>query len=584
MRRILFRVFRPASGRAYAEKAPALNFVVRKPSAANRIRFGALMLGLAFIVLASQMTAVVRDGQNPDERRSVAAPVSQWRADIVDRNGELLATNAQTHSLYAHPQEMSQEHISRGLEGLGAIFPDLDAERLRRQFTQSRKFIWIRDRVSPRQMQAVIEIGVPGLHFGKRQTRIYPNGRLGSHILGGTRYGREDVNWAEILGVGGVEKGLEPMLTDKASGIKSVTLSMDLKLQGIVEEVLAHGVELYSATAGAAILMDARTGEILSLASFPDFDPNNRDDYFKQTNSDYGPLFNSAIQGVYELGSTFKVFAAAQAIDLGLVNASTMIETTGLRTAGKTIKDYFGYGEPIPVEQVVVKSSNVGAARLGLMIGGVRQQEFLEWLGLTRVTNIEVAEAGIAKPLLPGRWGRHSTITVSFGHGISVSPAHLASAYAVFANGGCRVDATLLKREGELPGCDRVISETTSRTVADMLGKVVREGTATKANLDSVQVGGKTGTADKVRPNGGYYKDRVIATFASVFPVDEPRYVLVVTLDEPTTNDGSKWQRGAGNTVVPVAGEIISRVSPFLLAMNIGDDQERESAAVGQPN
>ena len=549
----------------------------QRPSAtvlagAQRIRFGALMLGLAFLVLASQLTAVVLDGGAVEGTSDRSQPGQGHRADIVDRNGVILATNAQTHSLYAHPHEMSENDVERIIRQFAAIFPGLDVDRIGSQLNPKRKFVWIRNRISPRQMQAVNEIGAPGLHFGKREARIYPNGRLGSHVLGGTKYGIEDVNRAEIEGVGGVEKGLEQKLLDRPDGNRQMALSLDLRLQGIVEEILADGVSLYSAIAGAAVLMDARTGEVLSLASFPDFDPNNRDEYFRNTKSDRGPLFNIAVQGLFELGSTFKIFAAAQALDLGLVNADTLIDTKSIRHGGRVIEDYFGNGEPISVEQVIVKSSNVGAARLGLMIGKTRQRQFMQRLGFSEPTGLEVFESRISRPLLPDRWSEHSTITISFGHGLAVSPVHLAAAYASLVNGGCKVVPTILRVDTAQAECDRIVSRSTSVHVSQMLGQVVQKGTATRAQLDTVAVGGKTGTADKVRPNGGYYEDKVVATFASIFPVERPQFVLILTLDEPTTNDGSKWQRGAGNTVVPVAAEIISRVAPFLLAKKIGDE------------
>ena len=545
----------------------------------QRILFGAVMFGLCFLVLASQLTAVVLEG------RATKTTFDDWeerqkqRADIVDRNGRMLATNAQTHSLYAHPYEMSAGDVERIMEEFVVIFPDLDLERLGSQLNPNRKFVWIRSRISPRQMQAVNEIGVPGLHFGKREARIYPNGKLGSHVLGGTKYGVEDVKWAEIVGVRGVEKELEPLLLDLPEGKQELLLSVDLRLQGIVEEVLAHGVKLYHARSGSAVLMDANTGEVLSLASYPDFDPNNRDEYFRKTKSDHGPLFNNAVQGLFELGSTFKIFAAAQALDLGLVNTDTLIDTRKLRIGGRVIKDYLGDGEPITVEQVIVKSSNVGAARLGIMIGKARQRQFMERLGFGEPTGLEVSESRISKPILPARWGELSTVTISFGHGLAISPVHLATAYASIVNGGCKVVPTILRVEVISDECDRVVSKSTSRQVSQLLGEVVNSGTATKARMDTVSVGGKTGTADKVHPNGGYYDDRVIATFASVFPIEQPQFVLVLTLDEPTTNDGSKWQRGAGNTAVPVAAEIISRVSPFLLAKRIADESEDDPAS-----
>ncbi len=582
LRTTLFGIGSLRAGWAKARMGRRLRSPAAELAGKRRIRFGALMLGLAFLVLATQLTAVVLDGRVAEGSANRSQLGQGHRADIVDRNGVILATNAQTHSLYAHPHEMSGHDVERILREFAVIFPDMDIDRVGAQLNPKRKFVWIRSRISPRQMQAVNEIGAPGLHFGKREARIYPNGRLGSHVLGGTKYGLEDVNWAEIEGVGGVEKGLEHLLLDLPEGERQLALSLDLRLQGIVEEILANGVSLYSAIAGAAVLMDARTGEVLSLASFPDFDPNNRDEYFRKTKSDRGPLFNIAVQGLFELGSTFKIFAAAQALDLGLVNTDTLIDTRSIKRSGRVIEDYFGNGQPISVEKVIVKSSNVGAARLGMMIGNTRQRHFMQRLGFSEPTGLEVSESRISRPLLPDRWGEHSTITISFGHGLAVSPVHLAAAYASLVNGGCRIAPTILRVDTAPSECDRIVSRSTSVHVSRMLGQVVQKGTATRAQLDTVAVGGKTGTADKVRPNGGYYEDRVVATFASIFPVERPQYVLVLTLDEPSTNDGSKWQRGAGNTVVPVAAEIISRVAPFLLAKKIANEDAIGAGTAGE--
>jgi len=311
--------------------------------------------------------------------------------------------------------------------------------------------------------------------------------------------------------------------------------------------------------------MDVHSGEVISMVSLPDFDPNNRPNPPTSGTPADSPLFNRAVQGVYELGSVFKIFAIAQAMDAGLINASTKIDTTSPMTWGRhRIRDYRNYGPELTATEVIVKSSNVGTARVALQLGGTRQREFLTKLGLTEPTPVELTEAPNAKPLLPRNWSDISTMTISYGHGLSASPLHLAAAYATMVNGGTKVSPTLIKQNHVARG-ERVISERTSRTVTDMLRAVVSRGTASFGDVPGYAVAGKTGTADKPRTNGGgYYDDKVFATFASVFPATDPRYVLIVTLDEPSENSGREPRRTAGWTAVPVAAEVIRRTAPLL--------------------
>jgi cell division protein FtsI (penicillin-binding protein 3) len=451
---------------------------------------------------------------------------------------------------------------------LAEIFPELDAKALERRFTDGRSFVWIRKVLSPEQMQKVHEIGDPGLLFGPREMRLYPNGTLAAHVLGGTSFGAEGVHSAEVIGVAGIEKALDARLRDPAQGGKPLTLSIDLTLQSTIEEVLAAGMGMLNAKGAAAILMDARTGEILALASLPTFDPNDRPNPLVDKNAEPGdsPLFNRAVQGVYELGSTFKIFAVAQAMELGLVNPQTLVDANAPMIWGKhKIKEFEGhnYGPLLAVTDVIAKSSNVGTAHIALMIGPLRQQQFLKSLGFFEPTPLELVEAPGAKPLIPKKWPEIVTITTSYGHGMSASPMHLAAAYAAIANGGVMIKPTLLKREGPTTGV-RVMSEKTAADSVAMLRRVVLEGTATLGDVPGYEVAGKTGTADKPKKSGGYYHDKVVNTFASMFPASNPQYVLIVTLDEPQDDTLSETRRTAGWTAVPVAAEIIRRVAPLM--------------------
>jgi cell division protein FtsI (penicillin-binding protein 3) len=542
-----------------------------RDAARSRAEVRLLILGFAFFVAFSAIGArmgllAATDAAEPRSLASGAEILAQ-RADITDRNGRVLATNMLTHALYAHPKDMVDP--ARVAQELAAIFPELKAEDLKRRFTDGRSFVWLRKVLSPEQMQAVHDIGDPGLLFGPREMRLYPNGTLAAHVLGGTSFGAEGVNSAEVIGTAGVEKAMDARLRDPATSSDPMELSIDLTVQAAVEEILGAGMTMMNAKGGAAIIMDVRTGEILSLASLPAFDPNNRPNPVLPKDAEPGdsPLFNRAVQGVYELGSTFKIFATAQAMELGLVGPDTMVDANAPMQWGRhRIREFQNknYGPLLSVTDVIVKSSNVGTAKLALQIGGLRQQAFLKSLGFFDPTPIELIEAPGARPLLPAKWPEIVTITTSYGHGMSASPLHLAAAYATIANGGVTVKPTILKQDGPPPGGIRVMREDVADASVDMLRQVVVRGTASMAEVPGYEVGGKTGTADKPRRTGGYYDDKVINTFASVFPASDPRYVVLVTLDEPVETSGTEPRRTAGWTAVPVAAEITRRIAPLL--------------------
>lgn len=540
----------------------AMRDQARESAEGRLLMMGALLL-LAFLSIGFRMGVLA--ASEPTEPRASAsgAEILTQRADIVDRNGRILATNFVTHSLYAQPQMMIDP--VHAAQALGEIFPELEVAKLERQFTGKRKFVWVKRRISPEQMQMVHDIGEPGLLFGPREMRLYPNGRLAAHVMGGTSFGREGVDAAEIVGVAGVEKAFDEALRDPGRGDQPLELSLDLTIQSATEQVLSGGMKLLNARGAAAILMDVQTGEVISMVSLPDFDPNSRPNPLVEGVPSDSPLFNRAVQGVYELGSTFKPFAVAQALHEGLVSPSTMIDTKGpLRWGKYSIRDFHDYGPRLSVTDVIVESSNIGTARIAMEIGAERQQAFLGSLGLLEATPIELVEAPGAKPLLPKNWSEISTMTISYGHGLSTSPLHLASAYATIANGGVRVRPTILKTKEPAQG-EQVMSRAASDQMRSMLRQVVKRGTASIGEVEGYAVGGKTGTADKAKERGGgYYDDRVIATFASIFPAHDPRYVLVVTLDEPEDRTGDEPRRTAGWTAVPVAAEVIRRIAPLL--------------------
>lgn len=521
------------------------------------------MFFCAFMVIGLRMGALATS--EPEEPRAtvVGNAIIGQRSDIVDRNGRILATNLETHSLYAHPQDMIDPAYAAS--ELAHIFPELDEEKLLENFMGDRKFLWIRRQLSPEQLQAVHDIGSPGLLFGPREMRLYPNGPIAAHVLGGASYGREGVSSAEVIGVAGVEKYFDDFLRNPANEGAPLELSIDLTVQAAAEQVLHGGMTLMNAKGATSVLMDIHSGEVLSMVSLPDFDPNNRPRVLTTGDQSDSPLFNRAVQGVYELGSTFKIFAVAQAMELELVNPNTLIDTSGPLEWGRfKIRDFRDYGDELSTTDVIVKSSNIGTARVAMMIGADRQRAFLDDLGFLEPTSIEMVEAPTGKPLLPRQWSEISTMTISYGHGLSSSPLHLAAGYASLLNGGTRIEPTLLRQEAVEIG-PRVVRETVSTRARSMLREVVERGTASFGEVEGYAVAGKTGTADKPRETGGgYYDDKVIATFASVFPANDPQYVLVLTLDEPVETSGDEPRRTAGWTAVPVAAEMIRRIAPLL--------------------
>lgn len=522
-----------------------------------------LFFAVAFVAVGGRMASLAATDPTEPRANAAGASIVAQRADIVDREGRILATNMETFSLYAVPPQMIEpDHAATELV---RIFPDLDREKLLKDFTGKRKFLWIRKKLSPEQKQAVHDIGEPGLLFGPREMRLYPNGRLAAHVMGGASFGREGVHAAEVVGVAGVERLFDNALRDPANAGRPLQLSLDLSVQAASERVLYGGMKLMNAKGAASILLDVHTGEIISMVSLPDFDPNNRPRVLTEGDASDSPLFNRAVQGVYELGSTYKIFAAAQAMELGLANPGTIYDTRGpLRWGKHKIRDFRNYGNEMSLTKIIVKSSNIGSARVAQQIGIERQRDFLASLGLLEATPVELTEASGGKPLLPKNWSELSTMTISYGHGISATPMHLAAAYAAIANGGTVVRPTLLKQKGPQSG-DRVLSPAVAAASREMLRKVVTEGTASFGEVKGYAVAGKTGTADKPKENGpGYYDDKVINTFASMFPAHDPKYVLIVTLDEPVETSGDEPRRTAGWTVVPVAAEMIRRIAPML--------------------
>lgn len=518
-----------------------------------------MLVFLAVYVAAGARMSIVAltEPEEPQLARGERLP-GPVRGDIVDRNGALLAGNLPGWALYANPRFVLAPRETA--VKLADIFPDASPEGLENLLTRKSNFVWIKRPITPRQRQAVLELGNPGLAFAAREVRVYPSGRLAAHILGGVRTANEGVAFAELAGSAGIEHHQNARLSDPARSAEPLELSIDGTVQASVEHVLRAGVRYFAAEGGAAVLMKVRTGEIIAMSSLPDFDPNlpraPRDG-----DPAHHPRFSRAAQGIYEFGSAFKPITAALAIDAGLVDPETVIDTkTPVAYGRHRFTDHGRIRPAQSVTEIVMRSSNVGTIRMALDLGTERLRDGLERFGFLAPTGVELPEAQTARPRHPDDWTELTTITASFGHGVSISQLHLAAAYATMANRGLRVRPSLLKGGGEPGG--RAIGARTSGQMMRVLRETVLRGTAQRANVPGYELGGKTGTAEKTRPEGGYYSERVLSTFAGVFPTSRPEYVLVVSLDEPIDPESGKGE--ASRTSVPVAGEMLRRVGPLL--------------------
>ena len=530
-----------------------------------RLKFLVFSILLAFVAVGIRMAYFAIDpGQNSTLNRAESLNKVFNRGDILDRNGVLLASNLPAYSIYAHPKEIEKDKVDDFLDALAAIEPPIrfDRDSERQKLLSDKNFVWIHKRISPDQSQQVNKITIKGIYTGEREVRVYPNGRLAAHVLGGTAFGEEHVNKAEIVGVAGVEKFFNELLNNNDSGRTNLELSIDIRVQQILTEMLDLGIKRFGAKGGSAVLMNVHTGEIISLVSLPDFDPNRRAEFIITDTKDHNPLFNMVTQGIYELGSTFKIFSAAMALDKNYYQRDSIISTLPIQVRGKEFKNY-RYHTEMTVMEAVARSKNTAAIRMALDVGTEAQRKFLMDLGFGTKSGIQLQES--STPLVPSQkqWTNLTLATVSFGHGMSITPLHLASAYAILVNGGYKVYPTLLRANGIEEG-ERVISPKTSRDVVSLLLNVVENGTARDTRIKGYLVGGKTGTSEKVGPDGEYLEDKNFVIFASVFSGKEPNYSLVIMLDEASAGDGSDYERQAGSTVVPLTGEIIARLGPVL--------------------
>ena len=529
------------------------------------VLFGLFVL-LGFLLISTKIVFLASKKDQKHKRYSETEKVPT-RLNIVDRNGYILATNLEGVSVYVRPEEIKQKALVS--QQLKKIFPDLKETLLLKKLNDGRKFFWLKNLVSPKQEKALFDLGQPGIYFGKREYRFYPHGSLASHLIGFTKVDAFDVNYAKISGISGVEKALEKRLAEEILPQlenNSINLSLDLPVQAEVENVLKEWQKRMGAKAGGVVIMDIHTGEVLALASSPDFNANKeRSILGKKTETNN--YFNRAVQGVYEMGSTFKIFSVAQGLETNLFDVETLIDTTEFRISSRKIEDKYKFNSKSTVREIIVRSSNVGSARLALMIGEKGLKEIFSILGLLEPVGLELREASITQPIVPRDWRDITLATTSYGYGISVSLLHLAKAYAILGNGGISVEPTILKKQQDGQTGFRVLKKRTSDEILKLLEAIVtdKRGTARILASKHYRIGGKTGTAEKISVDKrGYQKDKVISNFVGLFPLTKPKYVIAAFLDEPENNFLKEPCRYASCTVVPMIKKLIERTGPLM--------------------
>ncbi len=514
--------------------------------ARGRLTVVALAFALAWAVVAGRLVQLAHtDPAEIARAGSTRAVAEQARADIVDRNGQLLATSLPALSATANPLRIAD---ARGTaEAIATILPTVDVDRLARQLDRRSHFAWVARALTPDQADALNRLGLPGIEFRRELRRVYPAGATLAHSVGFT-----DVDGT---GLSGIEQAMDERLRGDDG---SLTLTIDLGVQHVVRQELDRAITDFDGIGGTAVVMDVTNGEIVALASLPDFDPHS------PAEADVEARFNRASLGVYEMGSTFKVLNTALALETGTVGLTDLVDATRPIPIGRfRIRDFRPKNRWLSVPEVLIHSSNIGSARMAMEVGGDVQRAFLEKLGMGAPSPIELPERG--QPLLPDPWRPANTMTVSYGHGIAVSPLNLVSAVAAVVNGGTLYPPRLvMAADGRAAEGRRVLSRETSDTMRKLMWLTVQTGTGGKSNVPGYVVGGKTGTADKSSNGRVYSDDARIASFIAAFPMTAPRYVVFVMVDEPKPNETSHGYATGGWVAAPAVGRIIARIGPML--------------------
>jgi cell division protein FtsI (penicillin-binding protein 3) len=486
------------------------------------------------------------------------------RPDILDRNGEVLATDIRTVSLFAEPNKIVD--VDEAVEKLATVLPDLDMKGTYKKLaTRTSHFAWLRRQLTPKQQSQILALGIPGIGFRPEKRRFYPGGTTAAHILGYVNI--------DNRGVAGMEKYIDDQgLADLASvgmtsnqPLEPVRLSIDVRVQNIVRDVVANAVVNYEAKGAGAVILDIHTGEVLAMASAPDFDPNNPLEGAKEG------WLNRMSNGTFEMGSTFKTFSMALALDTGKVSLKDSFDATqSLRIGGFTIHDFHGQRRWLTVPEIFEYSSNIGTAKIIDLVGMETQRDYLTKFGLLTKMQTELPE--VKTPSQPKVWKKINSITISFGHGVATTPLQTAVAGAALVNCGKLIEPTFLPRTPEQANetAQVVVKKSTSDDIRYLFKLNGLKGSGRNADVPGFNVGGKTGTADKV-VNGRYASNLNFNAFLAAFPIEDPKYVVLTFCDEP--HNGEKGQNIAAYTAAPMVKNIIARAAPILgVEPKFGDD------------
>lgn len=525
-----------------------------------RLTLITLLFTMAWVVLGGRLSYLTLHGDTPPEMQAARAQPGDsqaTRADITDRNGTVLATSLPTVSLCADAKTIIDPAVAK--RQLMSVLPDLNAQKLDDDLQSGKHCVMIKRHLSPHQYYEVNKLGIAGLEFQPDERRLYPAGALAAHVVG---YTDIDNN-----GLAGVEKSMDTRLNENP---EPLALSVDLRVQTIMHQELAAAMNDYHAEAAAGLVMDISTGEILSMVSLPDFDP----DHPGSATDDQ--RFNRDTLGVYEMGSTFKIFNTALALDSGLVHMGDTFDTAHvLEISGHKIHDFEPENRDLNVAEIFTHSSNIGSARMAQRFGGTRQRAFFAKLGLTEKSSIELPE--VSAPLIPPArdWSEATTLTAAFGHGVAVNAVQLAGAVATIVNDGETVHPTLIKQDAApVMDEDHVVSSHTSALIRGLMRLVVTRGTAKHADVEGYLIGGKTGTADKLNANHRYSATARLSSFIGVFPINAPRYLVFALLDDPKGNAKTHGFATGGWTAAPVVHDVVAQIAPMLDMAPLPKDME----------
>ncbi len=550
-----------------ARSDPAASRAERAYLARGRYRFrlACLAFALAFALIGARLVTLGFAATGPNAGGLFDISSTVHRPDIFDRSGRLLATDIKGATLYADPARVID--VDELAEQVASVLPDIDQDDLRARLKQGRRFVRIKRELTPKQQAEIHELGLPGLGFIDEHRRVYPVGATASHVVG-----LVDV---DNKGLAGIEKFIDDNPQLAMTGAEGVTLSLDLGAQHVLREELGRAIATYRAKAAAGLVLDVHSGEVVALASLPDYDPHRREQALDKER------LNRIGFGVYEMGSVFKVFTVAGVLDGGDATLRSSYDASGpIHYASFTIDDFHGKRRSLTVPEVFIYSSNIGAAKMALDMGVDRHRRFLKKLGLMSRVTTELGES--ATPIVPPHWQKLTSMTIAFGHGLSVTPLQLAAATLPLVNGGIAVTPTFLPRaRGDgMSGGTRVLKHGTSAAMLKLMRLNVLKGTAKHADAEGYRVGGKTGTAEKV-VGGRYSTSALLTSFLAAFPTDAPEYLVLVMLDEPQRVQESSNQATAGVNAAPTARRIIERIAPILgVAPKRERDQRKFDAKV----